>query len=121
MRTFFDSDILIDFLQGSEEAAREVGLYPSAHISRITWIEVMTGTEDEDEAKAREGLLASFEIAEITEGIARETVFIRRKYRLKLPDALIWATARCHDGLLVTRNSKDFPRYDPGIRIPYKR
>ena len=44
---------------------------------------------------------------------------LRRERRLKLPDALIWATARRHGSLLVTRNTKDFPKDDPGVRVPY--
>ena len=44
---------------------------------------------------------------------------IRRDRRVKLPDAVIWATARAESALLVTRNTKDFPRDDPGIRVPY--
>lgn len=51
--------------------------------------------------------------------IARIAADIRRSHRLKLPDAIIWATAKSRQTLLVTRNSKDFPIGDPTIRIPY--
>ena len=44
---------------------------------------------------------------------------IRKKTRLKLPDAIILATARVHGLLLVTRNHRDFPKREPDIRIPY--
>jgi hypothetical protein len=33
---------------------------------------------------------------------------------------VIWATAQVHALLLVTRNIKDFPDGDPGVRAPYK-
>jgi predicted nucleic acid-binding protein len=39
---------------------------------------------------------------------------------MKLPDAIIWATAQVNEMLLVTRNVKDFSESDPGIRCPYK-
>ena len=45
---------------------------------------------------------------------------IRRRYKIRLPDAVIWATARILGCLLVTRNIRDFPKDDPGVRIPYK-
>jgi hypothetical protein len=34
--------------------------------------------------------------------------------------SLHWATAQVHAMLLVTRNVKDFPDGDPGVRAPYK-
>jgi hypothetical protein len=45
---------------------------------------------------------------------------VRRERRLKLPDAIILATAETADRLLITRNTRDFPANDPGIRIPYR-
>jgi predicted nucleic acid-binding protein len=39
--------------------------------------------------------------------------------RLRLPDAVIWASARAESALLVTRDTRDFPGDDPGVRIPY--
>jgi predicted nucleic acid-binding protein len=44
---------------------------------------------------------------------------LRREIRLKLPDAIILASARANGLLLVTRNHRDFPRKDSDIRIPY--
>ena len=40
----------------------------------------------------------------------------RRKVSIKLPDAVIAATALLHDLTLVTRNVKDFEKVD-GLRI----
>jgi predicted nucleic acid-binding protein len=40
--------------------------------------------------------------------------------RLKLPDAIGWASARLNEALLVTRNTKDFPAHESGVRIPYQ-
>ena len=40
--------------------------------------------------------------------------------RLKLPDAIILATAQVANLLLVTRNTRDFSAADPQICIPYK-
>jgi predicted nucleic acid-binding protein len=63
--------------------------------------------------------LRDFRVVEITRSIAREAVEVRRTRRIRLPDALIWASAQAESALLVTRNTKDFPRDDPGVRVPY--
>lgn len=39
-------------------------------------------------------------------------------YRIKLPAAIIWASAQVHSKLFITRNTKDFPLEEPGIRVP---
>jgi predicted nucleic acid-binding protein len=40
--------------------------------------------------------------------------------RLKLPDAVILATAEESGCILVTRKTRDFPANDPRIRFPYR-
>lgn len=74
MNALFDTNILIDHLNGIEEAMIEM----------------------------------------------RRAVQIRKTARIKLPDALIWASAQAHSMLLVTRNTKDFSASEPGVRIPYQ-
>jgi predicted nucleic acid-binding protein len=39
---------------------------------------------------------------------------------MRLPDAIIWASAKRENALLVTRNIRDFPEHEPGVRIPYR-
>jgi hypothetical protein len=65
-------------------------------------------------------LLSGFETLPITDAVAERAVVLRRSHRIRLPDALIWATAQTSNRLLVTRNTRDFPEGDPGIRIPYR-
>lgn len=48
----------------------------------------------------------------IEESIIQETIRIRKNYNLKLPDALIAATAMVYKLTLVADNDKDF------LRIP---
>jgi predicted nucleic acid-binding protein len=55
--------------------------------------------------------------AEINRHRQRPMSVVTRKVRL--PDAIIWATALHESALLVTRDTKDFPSAEPGIRIPY--
>ncbi len=119
MKALFDSDILIDYLLGEKKADVELKRYPERLISVVSWSEVMIGAASRDEEiKCRE-FLCSFSIIPFDLTIAEEAARIRRGTRIKLPDAIIWATAKTKGALLVTRNTKDFPTDDPFIRIPY--
>jgi len=46
----------------------------------------------------------------LSEAIVERTIDIRKKYRVKLPDAIIAATALVHDFVLITRNISDFKK-----------
>jgi predicted nucleic acid-binding protein len=119
VKAVFDTNILIDLLNGRKEANSEVGRYSNLAISRISWIEVLTGARNTEDQNQVENLLGFFEMIEVDEPVAREAVSLRKKHRLRIPDAIIWAGARLRDSLLVTRDFKDFPIGDPGIRVPY--
>ena len=119
LRAILDSDVLIDFLQGREEARQEFRNYAKWEISVISWMEVMSGVESKDEVKECRDFLDGLVVHPLAGGVAEEAIALRRKFRLRLPDAVIWATAREQGCLLVTRNSRDFPKNEPGIRVPY--
>jgi predicted nucleic acid-binding protein len=68
----------------------------------------------------RDHALDGFELIELNEVIAERAVRLRQQHRLKLPDAIIWASALAHSMLLVTRDTKVFPADDPGVRVPYQ-
>jgi len=93
--------------------------YTNRAISIITWMEVMAGTTQGDEKQVRAFLLA-FSILPVTSEVAERAFALRRQRKIKLPDAIIQATAQVEDRLLVTRNSRDFPDHDRDIRIPYR-
>jgi len=119
MNAVIDTNILVDYAQTSKEAAIELGRYDKLFISRITWIEFLVSTRDAEEKSTREALLSACILLEIDPSVAAEAVSIRQTTRLKLPDAIILATARVHGLLLVTRNSKDFSKREPEVRILY--
>ena len=106
MRAVIDSGVLVDYLQGSPAAALEISRYEERCISLVSWMEVMAGL---DEEMACRRFLGSFRLLPVTLAVAERAVRLRRRHRLKLPDAVIWASAQEAGGLLVTRNRKDFP------------
>ena len=118
VKALFDTNVLIDYLNGIDAAAQELGRYASKAISLITWMEVMAGAAPEEEAAVR-AWLQSFEVLALDEATAERAVAIRKARRIRLPDAVIWATAQVHERLLVSRNTKDFPETEPGVRLPY--
>ena len=120
MTGLFDSDVLIDFFQGLDAAAAELDRYSSRLISRISWIEAQVGARSDEERATRASFLNQFHIVELDPAVAQLTITLRQQHRLKLPDAIVWASARRAGALLVTRNTKDFPKGEPSVRFPYK-
>ena len=114
-----DSDVLIDYFDGIDAAAHELGRYDALLISRISWIEVLVGARTASLFQLREDFLRQFKIIELDATVARKAISLRKMHRLRLPDAIVWASAQVNRALLITRNTKDFPRNHPGVRAPY--
>lgn len=118
VKALFDTNILIDYLRGIPSARDELHRYRQAAISVVSWMEVLVGATSTTERGTR-AFLDQFTLLPIDDTIAERAVALRRTHRLKLPDAVVWASAQVHSMLLVTRDTKAFPVGDPGIRIPY--
>lgn len=115
-----DSDVLIDYFNGVPASADELMRYEGLLVSRISWMEVLVGARTAALAQVREEFLRKFRLIELDAVIARRAIALRQEHRLRLPDAIVWASALVHRAVLVTRNIKDFPRNDPGIRAHYR-
>jgi predicted nucleic acid-binding protein len=114
----FDTNILIDHLNAVPQARKEIERFEGRAVSIITWMEVMVGAST-DLVEPTRRFLEGFQVIALDDEIANRAVTLRRAHRIKLPDAVIWATAQTTGRILVTRNTKDFPTDDPGIREPY--
>lgn len=98
----------------------EFGLNSSRqNISIVTCMEVMCGA-DLGVVDTTRAFLSRFTVIPIEPAIAERAVDLRRTRNLKLPDAIIWATALEGGLLLVTRNTKDFDGKHPSVRCPYR-
>jgi len=117
--TVFDANIVIDLLKGVEPALLEAESHDDRAISIMTWMEVMAGVTPELEDDVR-GVLSEFRLISLSGAIAEQAVIERRQRRIKLPDAITIATAVVERGVLVTRNTRDFPRDERHVRIPYR-
>jgi predicted nucleic acid-binding protein len=121
LKAVFDSDVLLDFLDGFPAAEIEMARYRERCVSIISWMELMLGAKTPADEEVRRGFLNHFRVLPLTGAVAEEAVMLRRRHRLKLPDAIIWATAATENCLLVTRNAGDFPTKQASIRFPYRR
>jgi predicted nucleic acid-binding protein len=119
MNAVFDTNVLIDYLNGSTEARHELESYETVTISVVSWIEILVGASEHEEAEIRE-FLRRFRVHTVNAGVAGRAVDIRRQSGIRIPDAIIWATAQHLGLILVTRNTRDFPHDHPGIRVPYR-
>lgn len=119
VRPLFDTNILIDFLNGIPQARDEMARYRERCISIITWMEVLVGAKSDVERRTRD-YLGTFSVLPLDDKVADRAVALRREHGIRLPDAIVWATADVHALLLITRNTKDFAPDAPGIRVPYK-
>jgi predicted nucleic acid-binding protein len=116
----FDTNILIDHLNGIKKATKEIRASADPAISVITWIEVMTGAANPAQETILRAFLTNFECLPVTNAVADRAAVNRRARRIKLPDAIILATAEVAGRTLVTRNVRDFPAGTSGVRVPYQ-
>jgi predicted nucleic acid-binding protein len=97
-----DTDVFIDHLRGA--AQLRVGRN-RVNYSVVTRAELFAGNTATDLAAQ---LLAPFRERRVDRNVAERAGRVAREFGLRLPDALIAATAIEHDLMLITRNAKDF-------------
>lgn len=119
MKAVFDTNILVDFLRGVPQAKEEIARYSTPLISIVTWMEILVGASSAKEEELLKKFLGRFTLHGLGQEIAERAVSIRKDMRIKLPDAIIWATAKTESCLLVTRNVKDFDENSVDVRVPY--
>ena len=115
----FDTNILIDLFNNHVEAADAIDRTASHRaISLITWMEVMVGARRHGQEAKTAAVMGAFEIIDITWEIAERSVLLREHHGMKLPDAIILATAQSRSCPLISRNTKDFSGI-AGVVSPY--
>lgn len=121
-----DTNILIyyfaDAIPDKELNMVEEIFKTSFNISIITKIEFLGWEKHTEEGFEEARNFVDFaEVIPLTNEVANLTIDIRRKCKIKLPDAVIAATALHNNLILVTRNGDDFKDVD-GLMIynPFK-
>lgn len=81
------------------------------YISVINRIELLGSKNlDKTEQIALDSFIENAEILNLDEEIILETIKIRKKFTVKLPDAVIAATCIVNNCQLLTNNTKDFAK-----------
>jgi len=110
-----DSNIII-YLSKQELSLDFIDKFDDLSISVITYMEIL-GYEfqNQEEEKYIQELLELFRVLYIDKVIADTAINIRKKRKIKLPDAIIAATAVSKDIHLITRNIDDFK--NTGVKL----
>lgn len=127
----FDSNIVIDALNGYTQAIEEISYFSDIAISAVAWVEVMArplagsacSAPNRVSAELAQAFLADFTVIHSNDAIMVEAARIRAHSlvyppKIRLPDVIILATANVTGRLLITRNKQDFRGVN--IRLPYE-
>lgn len=123
----WDTNIAIYFLQQqfspeAEKFVDDLVKIEKPVISVITEIELLCWkTANESDLQVLKNFINETTVIELDRNIKLKTADIRKNYLIKLPDAIIAATAFVYDLSLITHNYKDFENIS-GLRIvdPYR-
>lgn len=101
-RYLLDTNAVIYLVSGHLVFSLPDGQYS---VSIITEIELLSfsGISTEEEQKIRD-LLLLLDRVYVTDAVRDEAIRLRRKNRLKLPDAIIAASAMTHGAVLLTND-----------------
>ena len=117
MGYLLDTNIVIYFLGASlpSEGMKLLNAIvdKESNISIVTKIETLGfNFKSINEQATIEYFIKGSSVLELNNDIVNATISIRKKYKIKLPDAIIAATSIVYDLVLITRNVSDFKNID---------
>lgn len=119
-KAVLDSNFLILLSKGKIDWEPLRARYDKLYASIITYIEVYGyNFADEDQKTSLDDVFNYLEIIEVGSEIADQAIIYRKSTtkKIKLPDAVILASAKRADADLITDNYKDFFSIDPSINV----
>jgi len=110
-----DSNAVIELLKGylpskGDEWLENIVGENLHHLSTINKIELLGFNGAPVEMQLLEDFIAASNVLPLTEAVVQKTIDIRRNHKIKLPDAVIAATALVHGLTMISRNLSDFER-----------
>jgi predicted nucleic acid-binding protein len=119
-----DTNVVIDYLGNKLPASGMVFINTLMdsipNISVVTKIEVLGFQVPEEHQQLLSNFINDAIVLDLTYQVVNICIDIRKKYKTKLPDAIIAATALAFNMILTTRNTSDFKNID-GLQVidPY--
>ena len=111
---FLDSNVIIDYLAGKlppdgmKKVSEIVDQIPN--ISVISQIEVLRFNDTPENEATLERFINASVIYPLSSNVVKRTIELCKQNKIKLPDAIIAATALTESFTLVTRNTNDFKK-----------
>jgi len=119
-----DTDVLIDFLLGTEPASRRIGLeleHGGLATTVVTRFELLAGARTDPQRRLVAELLAALPCLPLDETGADRAADVRRTlttrgFDIGMGDSLIAGIVLAHGSVLLTRNRRHFERVpDPAL------
>lgn len=122
MSYLIDSNILIYFFNGVANSEKLDSIFvDNFNISVISRIEFLGWSKFAEDPNLNSKALEFMQYAtiyDLNDVIADKTIEIRREFKIKMPDAIIAATAMTNNHILVTNNEADFINVDVELFNP---
>ena len=78
------------------------------NLSVITKIELLGFNAPDEHYKTLSNFISDYTVLDLTNNVVEASIEIRKKYKTKLPNAIIAATALVYNLVLISRNIPDF-------------
>jgi len=106
-KVILDSNIVIYLSQKKLSINEVFEANREYYISLVTYMEILSyNFPSKEEEEFIQKLLSLFEIIDITKIIAQEVISLKKKRKIKLPDAIIVATALVEGATLYTNDKQ---------------
>jgi len=117
-KALLDSNVIIDASKGIISTQDIVSNYDYLYTSIISYVETQGyNFEDSEEKEIVSEILNSLEIVNLNKEIADIAIDYRKQKKIKLPDALILATAKHLNADLLTSDISDFQNIDKSVKL----
>lgn len=113
-----DSNILIYCSKGQVNFMEIASNFDKLYVSVITYMETLGyAFSNPSEKVLIEKILNSLPIVQTDMDIANQVIIYRQQRKVKIPDAIILATAKLFSASVVTINVDDFKDIDPDVAV----
>lgn len=117
-----DTNTIIEFLGGTLPPVGSVWVQNIIndnlhHLSVINQIELLSYNGSPSENQILIDFISISNVLSLTDDVVQKTIDLRKQNKIKLPDAIIAATALVYDLTLVTRNISDFQKIESLVCI----